>query len=150
MRLRTLLAVVPALLLAGRGYGADGEKEKADRAKFQGKWEATVLIGADLVRVEREQQGATTTITRYNPKGEVEAKWASTFELEGGDKVTLFIFSNTKTLFPRERQNQNRGAYIYKFIGDDTFIEVHGVLRQEELNKATAALTVWTRMKEKK
>ena len=99
-----------------------------------------------LIRLVKEHKGHKTVVTASDDKESVIYSHESEFKVEQSGRVRIFTFSNRVIT-----AGPNTGAkiaaplsFVYR-IGDDRFIEAHGVLE----NESTApTMIIWERIKD--
>ncbi len=113
---------------------------------IMGKWEREVKTNGGIVRIVKEHDKDSTTVTVYDPQGTVLTAKVSKFRLETKGKVRIFTFyDNLIIAGPRKGQaNKQPKSYIYRVL-DDKFFEVQGMLIDEAEDPG---VLVWRRVKE--
>ena len=120
------------------------QSSPADLAEVQGTWVRTVKTDTGTYTITKEHRGNETTLTIKSAADRVVESKTSEFRLETTGKVRIFTFFNN-----RFTAGANRGrtanapqSYIYR-VTDDTFVEVRGMLIDDDSNPA---VVTWKRV----
>lgn len=104
---------------------------KADLAKIQGKWKASVTFGDNSSEWTMEIKGGKSKLTIHNKDGDAVAKVEMDFKLEQHGKFRAFTYSNMKHLTGTKEgdteltEGKNRSS-LYKFEDSSTFSTIGG------------------------
>lgn len=138
--------ILGGLLILAATLPASADDE--DMERVQGRWQRLVKDSdGKTIRVEKFHKGNTTILTAKDEDGKVVYSHTSEFTLERAGKIRIFTYFNVVIA-----EGPNRGAagderhsYIYR-VGDDRFVEVHGMLIGQEADEPS--MIVWDRVKE--
>jgi len=127
---------------------ADEEIQKADLTAVQGVWERTLADGSGKVvgRATKNIQGDVETITYYDNAGSVLRAHRVKIAVLREGPVRVFQYREPEIVAgpgQGEKLPDVVGRYIYKVQGD-VFVEIQGVLTDEEQRAAT--MLEWKRL----
>jgi len=138
-----LFGVSSPMLLADDDRAAD--EAKRDLEKLQGKWETTLRAGGQPIHNVQTIKGTTSTVERFDEKGQLVHSHSASFKLSVKDRVRIFTFFDLRvTDGPRKGQRfQGPLSFIYA-LNDDVWTEARGLLADQR--DGNPRMTFWKKI----
>lgn len=154
MTARQGIVVIGAFLAVLLPSGAlSAEKERADATKgdlaaLRGKWEMTSRTRDEMMRSVQTIDGTTSTVDRFDARGELIQSHMAHFKLHLTDQVKVFTcFDLEVTAGPRKGLKFKGPLSFICVLKRDSWVEARGILLDQD--DGDPRLLVWKRVAEK-
>ena len=141
-----LAVLLPNVALPAEEGRADAAER--DLAALKGKWEMTMRTRGGTIRSVQTIHGTTSTVDRYDARGEVVESHTARFKLDVTDRVRVLTFFDLEvTAGPKKGLNFKGPLSFIYVLNRDSWVEARGLMIDQE--DGEPRLLVWKRVTEK-
>jgi hypothetical protein len=122
------------------------EASEEEYAQVGGTWELVQDTNeARKWRRVKTHQAGTTTVTAYDPDGNIVGQHKSEFKLKKSGMARIFVFTKVVPAMGPSKGHEFPGPFFYAYnVQDNMFIEVYGLLAGDD---RSPRVLIWKRVK---